>query len=43
MSTIDSDDHLQARGNSGFQEPDEVRWQQWIAEDRAAVNPGASV
>jgi hypothetical protein len=28
---------LQARGNSGFQEPDEERWQQWIAEDRAAL------
>jgi ectoine hydroxylase-related dioxygenase (phytanoyl-CoA dioxygenase family) len=31
------EDHLQARGNSGFQEPDEERWQQWIAEDRAAL------
>ncbi len=31
------DDHLQARGNSGFQEPDEGRWQQWIAEDREAL------
>ena len=31
------DDHLQARGNSGFQEPDEERWQKWIAEDREAL------
>jgi len=31
------EDHLQARGNSGFQVPDEERWQQWIAEDRAAL------
>ena len=31
------DDHLQARGNSGFQEPDEERWQKWIAEDKEAL------
>jgi len=34
-------DHLQARGNSGFQEPDEARWQQWIAEDREALKEAA--
>ena len=28
------DDHLQARANSGFQEPDEARWQKWSDEDR---------
>jgi ectoine hydroxylase-related dioxygenase (phytanoyl-CoA dioxygenase family) len=31
------DEHLQARGNSGFQEPDEQRWRQWSAADREAL------
>ena len=31
------DDHLQARGNSGFQVADEKRWEQWREEDRQAM------
>ncbi len=31
------DDHLQARGNSGFQEADEDRWEKWKDEDRATL------
>ncbi len=30
-------DHLQARANSGFQEPDEKRWKKWREEDRQAL------
>ena len=31
------DDHLQARANSGFQEPDQERWEKWKQEDREAL------
>ncbi|HVF10756.1 MAG TPA: phytanoyl-CoA dioxygenase family protein [Abditibacteriaceae bacterium] len=31
------DDHLQARANSGFVEPDEPRWAEWAAADKVAV------
>ena len=31
------DEHLQARANSGFREPDELRWREWRAEDREAL------
>ena len=31
------DDYLQARGNSGFQESDEMRWKMWVEEDRQAL------
>ena len=31
------DDHLQARANSGFQEPDQRRWAKWKQEDRDAL------
>ena len=32
------DDHLQARGNSGFQVADELRWQEWANADREALS-----
>jgi hypothetical protein len=31
------DEQLQARGNSGFLEPDQKRWQQWRTEDQEAL------
>jgi ectoine hydroxylase-related dioxygenase (phytanoyl-CoA dioxygenase family) len=31
------DEHLQQRGNSGFLQPDENRWAEWLAEDEAAL------
>ena len=34
---LGQDDNLQARCNSGFQEPDEGRWAQWSAADRDAI------
>ncbi|HIG56473.1 MAG TPA: hypothetical protein EYQ18_21320 [Candidatus Handelsmanbacteria bacterium] len=37
LRLLGQDDHLQARGNSGFQEPDEGRWAQWSAADRNAI------
>lgn len=37
------DDHLQARANSGFVEPDEPRWAEWAAADKAAIKDGAQV
>jgi hypothetical protein len=36
------DEHLEARANSGFLQPDEARWAEWAAADRAAVKPEAS-
>lgn len=32
------DEHLEARANSGFMQPDEPLWQQWSEEDKASVN-----
>jgi len=32
------DDHLEQRANSGFTQPDEERWAEWAAADRAAIN-----
>ena len=29
------DEQLESRVNSGFQQPDEVQWRKWIAEDEA--------
>ncbi|NKB70520.1 MAG: hypothetical protein GKR89_25910 [Candidatus Latescibacteria bacterium] len=37
LRLLGQDDHLQARGNSGFQEPDQQRWQQWSAADREVL------
>ena len=37
LRLLGQDDHLQARGNSGFQEPDEGRWAEWSAADRDAI------
>lgn len=35
------DDQLEARANSGFMQPDEERWAEWTAADRAAIKPEA--
>ena len=37
LRLLGQDDHLQARGNSGFQEPDEDRWSQWLKADRDVI------
>ena len=37
LRLLGQDDHLQARGNSGFMEPDEDSWAQWAAADRDAI------
>ena len=37
LRLLGQDDHLQPRANSGFQEPDEVRWAQWQQADRDAL------
>jgi hypothetical protein len=37
LRLLGEDDHLQQRANSGFQQPDSDRWQQWAAEDREAL------
>ena len=37
LRLLGQDDHLQLRANSGFQEPDEVRWAQWQQADRDAL------
>ena len=34
LRLLGQDDYLQARGNSGFQDADEPRWERWIAEER---------
>jgi len=31
------DDHLEARANSGFMQPDEERWAEWTVADRKAI------
>ena len=37
LRLLGQDDHLQARGNSGFQAPDESRWAEWSKADRDAI------
>ena len=37
MRLLGVDDQLQARCNSGFLDPDEERWAEWAAADRAAI------
>ena len=37
LRLLGDDRHLQQRANSGFQEPDEVRWERWAQEDRDAM------
>jgi hypothetical protein len=37
LRLLGADEHLQARANSGFQEPDELRWEKWKEEDREAL------
>lgn len=37
MRLLGVDEQLQARANSGFLFPDEQRWAEWAAEDRAAL------
>ncbi len=37
LRLLGADDHLQARANSGFQEPDQGRWEKWKQEDREAL------
>ena len=37
MRLFGVDDLVYQRANSGFNEPDEAMWNQWIAEDRAAL------
>lgn len=39
LRLLGQDDHLEARANSGFVVPDQVRWQQWQALDRDLLNP----
>jgi ectoine hydroxylase-related dioxygenase (phytanoyl-CoA dioxygenase family) len=39
LRLLGEDDHLQARGNSGFTVPDEVRWQRWREQDAKAMMP----
>ena len=38
LRLLGQDDHLQARGNSGFLQPDEARWRQWSQDDRRALD-----
>lgn len=38
MRLFGVDELLFLRANSGFQTPDEVMWERWIAEDRAALS-----
>ena len=37
LRLLGQDEHLQSRANSGFQQPDEARWQQWAQDDQRAL------
>ena len=41
LRLLGQDEHLQGRGNSGFQQPDEARWRQWAREDQHALEAAA--
>jgi len=41
LRLLGADEQLQGRCNSGFQEPDEGRWQQWMAADQEALSEEA--
>ena len=42
LRLLGQDDHLQARGNSGFLRPDEERWKEWRAADTDALGASAA-